>query len=57
MTTGKSEPGQSGKGAQTAGARQRRLAEALRENLKKRKAQARSRATAETPPKPSAKPE
>ncbi len=57
MTTSKSEPGQSGKAAQSAAARQRRLAEALRENLKKRKAQARSRATAEAPPKPGAKPE
>ncbi len=57
MTTGKREPGQSGRAAHAAAARQRRLAEALRENLKKRKAQARSRATAETPPRARAKPE
>jgi len=43
MTTAKSKPGLSPAGARTAAARRERLAAALRENLKKRKAQRRER--------------
>lgn len=47
--TGPDEPPKSGKNAQNA-AREARLAAALRENLKRRKAQIRDKERARTPP-------
>ena len=50
MTADKPKPLQSPKSAGAAQARRQRLADALRENLKRRKAQARSREAAEPAP-------
>jgi len=55
MSKEKPQPALSGTGARAAEARKARLAAALRENLRKRKAQARDRAAAERDDTPQTK--
>jgi hypothetical protein len=55
MTKSKTGPTLGKRGAGAREARQERLAAALRENLRKRKAQARERATPEAPVLPKSK--